>query len=182
MKMNFQWTQSAQFYNRVERINLHGLHFQHIRLCQRRAWMYLHKINFAQWNGRVATGAALHQTSYQRDRTTVGLIGLSPDRIDWKRRVVYENKGTGGAVEPVNDQVAFYGVMLSIADGIEWQGEVHVLSSRRHRTVKLDQQRLDRLWESSLALEQLSEQSNVPDAAKIALCDSCSFVTFCGHD
>ena len=144
--------------------------------------MYLHKINFAQWNRHVATGSARHDTSYARDRSTIGLIGLRPDRIDWDACIVYENKGTGGAVEPVNDQVAFYALMLSIADGQVWEGRVHVLTSRRHRSVVLDDNRLQRLWESSLALEQLAAQEQVPVATKIRLCDSCSFAPFCGYD
>jgi len=53
----------------VQRLNLHGLHFQHVALCPRRAWMYLHRINFAQWHQRVAAGAALHATSYACDRS-----------------------------------------------------------------------------------------------------------------
>jgi CRISPR-associated exonuclease Cas4 len=44
----FQWKHATAFYKRVERLNLHGLHFQHVKLCERRAWMYLHGINFAQ--------------------------------------------------------------------------------------------------------------------------------------
>jgi len=114
------WTHQAAFYERVVRLELHGLHFQHIELCERRAWMYLHKINFAQWHERVATGTAKHETSYSRDYSTEGLFGLAPDRIDWDDGVVYENKGTAGAKEASNNQTAFYAVMLAIATGKEW--------------------------------------------------------------
>ena len=82
----FEWKHSTTFYQRVEDLNLHGLHFQHVTLCERRAWMYLHKINFAGWYARVQTGAAKHDTSYIRDHSVRGLLGLSPDRIDWKHR------------------------------------------------------------------------------------------------
>lgn len=176
------WKHKQAFYDRILRFDLHGLHFQHIELCERRAWMYLHHINFAQWHERVMTGIAKHITSYARDHSTEGLFGLAPDRIDWNQDVVYENKGTGGAVEASNNQTAFYAVMLSIVTGREWQAVTHVLSSRKRRSVKLDEQRLQRLWEASERLEGLAQQSEVPAARKIPLCSTCALSGFCQYD
>lgn len=180
--MIFHWPQAAAFYERVDRLNLHGLHFQHVKLCERRAWMYLHGINFAQWNARVATGLARHLTSYARDRSTVGLFGLAPDRIDWENRVVYENKGTGGAVDAVSEQCAFYALMLSIASGHVWKAATHILSTRRQREVTLDEARLESLWQSAERLEVLSALNRPPVAPRIPLCASCSLAAFCRHD
>lgn len=122
MTQRFQWNRSAAFSERVDRLELHGLHFQHVNLCERRAWMYLHRVNFAQWNSRVATGAAQQATHYKRDRSTVGLFGLAPDRVDWDQAIVFENKGTGGASGAVDRQVGFYALMLSLATGRNWTG------------------------------------------------------------
>ncbi len=178
----FRWPQAAAFSERVERLGLHGLHFQHVGLCERRAWMYLHGVNFAQWHERVAIGNARHLTSYARDRSTEGLMGLAPDRIDWDAQVVYENKGTGGAVEAVSDQTAFYALMLSIATGKVWRAVIHVLSTRKRREVTLDARRLERLWVASERLQALSQWSRVPTAKRMPLCASCSLAIFCGHD
>jgi len=178
----FNWHHTAAFQQRVETLNLHGLHFQHISLCERRAWMYLHKVNFAQWYSRVATGSAKHATSYSRDHSVRGLIGLAPDRIDWKKHIVYENKGSGGAVEASSNQTAFYAVMLSIATGDKWQAFIHVLTTRKKREVKIEAARLHILWDASERLAQLANQAHVPSATRIPLCKSCSLAAFCGHD
>lgn len=182
MTTPFVWEKANTFLERVERLNLHGLHFQHVALCERRAWMYLHKVNFAQWYARVQTGTALHETSYQRDHSVRGLMGLNPDRIDWDACIVYENKGTAGAVEASSNQTAFYALMLSISTGKCWQAYTHVLSSRRRRAVPLDQTRLEKLWDASERLAQLAAQDNVPTAHKIGLCATCSLAAFCGFD
>ena len=182
MSNYFYWQQATAFLERVERLNLHGLHFQHIELCERRAWMYLHKINFAQWYSRVQSGTALHETSYQRYHSVRGLMGLAPDRIDWEQHIVYENKGTAGAVEASSNQTAFYALLLAISTGQVWQAYTHVLSSKRKREVVLDAARLSKLWDASLRLEQLSQQADVPQVAKIPLCASCSLTIFCGYD
>lgn len=182
MTQKFQWKLSNAFSERVDRLELHGLHFQHINLCRRRAWMYLHRINFAQWNSRVAAGAAHQATHHKRDRSVVGLFGLAPDRLDWEQAIVFEHKGTGGATGAVDRQVGFYALMLSIATARTWRGRVQVLTNRRWREVPLDDPLLDGLWEDSLVLESLAGTTGVPAAPRIGLCASCSLAPFCGHD
>lgn len=176
------WIHKTEFYEEVDRLGLHGLHFQHVVLCKRRAWMYLHHINFAQWHSRVQTGTARHAASYSRDLSTQGLMGLAPDRIDWENRIVYENKGTAGAVEASSDQTAFYAVMLSLTTGQEWRAVTHVLSTRRRREVPLNDEQLKRLWDSLNSLKKLASIENVPKAKRIRLCSSCSLAGFCGFD
>ena len=182
MTQTFHWKRSAAFSERVNRLELHGLHFQHINLCQRRAWMYLHRINFAQWNHRVATGTAQQAVHHQRDHSVVGLFGLAPDRLDWEQAIVFEDKGSGGAAIAVDRQVGFYAAMLSIATQRLWRGRVQILTSRRGRNVALDDDMLDGLWLNSIELERLATTCEVPVAHRIGLCASCSLAPFCGHD
>lgn len=144
--------------------------------------MYLHGINFAQWNARVQVGTAKHLTSYMRDRSTVGLFGLAPDRVDWEARVVYESKGTAGAVEAVSDQTAFYALMLSIASGEPWRAVTSILSNHKQREVALTPERLERLWQASERLEALAAQDAVPPGPRIPLCQTCSLAAFCNRD
>jgi len=176
-----KWKQQQVFYERVEKFGLHGLHFQHVTLCERRAWMYLNNINFAQWYDRVQLGTAKHRTSYSRDKSVNGLMGLSPDRIDWQERIVYENKGTAGAAEASDNQTAFYAVMLSIATGQDWRAFISILSNRRNREVKIDSNRLERLLWASERLENLSKVNTVPVVPAIPLCSKCSLANFCGY-
>lgn len=179
---DWSWDRAIAFYERVERLGLHGLHFQHVTLCERRAWMYLHRINFAQWCSRVELGTVKHRMSYARDHSVEGLFGLAPDRIDWERHVVYENKGTGGAVEAADSQSAFYALMLSIATGLRWQAVTHILSTRRHRHIDLDDDILEKLWRASERLEHLAAAKVVPPAKRIGLCPTCSLALFCGYE
>jgi CRISPR-associated exonuclease Cas4 len=180
--MVLNWPQAEAFYERVEGLGLHGLHFQHVTLCERRAWLYLHRVNFAQWHGRVKTGTAVHRTRYTRDWSTEGLFGLAPDRLDWEKAIVYENKGTAGAREASDNQTAFYAVMLSLATGRVWRAVTHVLSTRRNRDVPIDARRLKALWDASMRLEVLAMTHEVPPARRIRLCDTCSAAGFCGYD
>lgn len=144
--------------------------------------MYLHGVNFAQWYSRVALGSAKHLTSYQRDRSTIGLFGLAPDRIDWDKYIVHENKGSGGAVEAADLQSSFYALMLSIATEKNWKAMVHILSTRSKRTLELNEDILAALQHASLELEALAGSNKVPAASRKKLCAACSFAGFCGFD
>ena len=169
MKTIFQWPRAAAFAERVDRLGLHGLHFQHVGLCERRAWMYLHGVNFAHWNERVPVGTARHVTSYTPDHSTVGLFGLAPDRVDWAAKIVYESKGTAGAVAAVSDQTAFYAVKPSIASGETSRAVTTILSNRQHRAVQLTPARLAVLWHASERLDPLAPPTTVPKVRRIAL-------------
>src|SRR4051794_5485829 len=127
------WPQAAAFSERVERLDLHGLHFWHAAICHRRAWFHLHGVYCAHWSETVATGTASHRASHARDRSGNGLLGLSPDRIDWQKHRVFEHKGSEAYGSAADLQVAFYALMLSLAAGFLWTGVVHVINSRRDR-------------------------------------------------
>ena len=73
----------------AEEFNLHGLYFQHVALCRRRAWLHLMGATHAVRDARVQRGFALHQTEKRPDNVPRGL-GIAPDAIDFSRRIVIE--------------------------------------------------------------------------------------------
>ena len=61
----------------VTEADLHGLAFQHLALCRRRAWLHLHRIDYSHLDVRMQRGLAMHDASKPRDRSVVGLMGLA---------------------------------------------------------------------------------------------------------
>lgn len=174
------WNRLDAFAALVEELDLHGLHFQHVALCARRAWLHLRRIDYAHLDQGMAMGELLHGLSHMRDRSTDGLAGLAPDRIDWEAGVVFEAKGGAGAVDAVSDQTAFYAVMLTAATGREWQAATHLLRQKRNRLVPIGPERLNRLWRSALQLRGLHDaEASAPAARRIPLCASCSYRHLC---
>ena len=170
----------VEFASLVEAHGLHGLHFQHVALCARRAWLHLNRIDYAHLDEHMAHGTAIHETSRPRDRSVVGLIGLSPDRIDWRGRVVVEAKARPGARTAVSRQTAFYALMLWAATGEPWQGRNDILEQRRHRPVVVDAEVVSEMLELARALAQLSECDRPPRAVRKPLCAACSYRFLCG--
>lgn len=164
----------------VTEADLHGLAFQHLALCRRRAWLHLHRIDYTHLDGRMQRGLGLHDASKPRDRSVVGLMGLAPDRIDWDRRCVYEAKGGAGAVAAVSRQGAFYALMLWAAQGVPWTAVTHLLTARRERPIPISASLIEAMIGAAEALVQLRDDAHAPDVAFTPFCASCSYRGLCG--
>jgi CRISPR-associated exonuclease Cas4 len=170
----------ACFIAVVEAHDLHGLAFQHLALCERRAWLHLSRIDYAHLDAGMAHGTAAHEVSRPRDRSVEGLFGLAPDRIDWEGGVVVEAKNGSGAGEAVSRQTAFYALMLAGATGRSWRARNDLLAARRRRDVPVDDAMIDALLADAHRLAELSVRETAPAAEAKPICASCSYRHLCG--
>lgn len=167
------------FCERAGRIDAQGLLFQHAALCARRCWLHLHRASMNEWSEHIRLGAVRHADSHTRDRSTDGLMGLRPDRIDWKGYVVIEEKSSKSHAAATEDQLSFYVAMLTAATGKPWTGRLYLLGAKRYREVVLDAMRMRRLEEALELLERLKSDALPPKAEKLTVCDGCSNAEFC---
>lgn len=161
----------------AEERGLHGLYFQHVALCRRRAWLHLMGATHAARHSRVQRGLALHQTEKRPGEAPRGL-GIAPDAIDFERRVVIERKGTAGAREAVSRQALFYAAFMTGASGHVWDAEVHVYGSRKKARYRLTEEVLEQLVRDARDSHDLMTEP-VPPARHIPLCEACSCNILC---
>ena len=161
----------------AETIGLHGLYFQHIALCRRRAWLHLMGATHAVRDVWVRRGIALHQTDKRLDDAPKGL-GIVPDAIDFTRRIVVERKGSAGARNAVARQVLFYAAFMTGATGHLWSAEVQVYGSRKRTKYELTEKMLDQLIQDARDGHALMG-GPPPPARRIPLCKSCSCNLLC---
>lgn len=171
----------AAFAEVVERHSLNGLVFQHLPLCERRAWLHLHRIDYAHLEERMKTGAVAHNLAKSRDSSVTGLMGLAPDRINWAERCVVEAKHKSGAQTAVAMQTAFYALLLMAATGKRWRAENDILSQRRRRPVVIDSDTIDRMLALAQQAAELLEREYAPKARRKPICASCSYRYLCGN-
>ena len=161
----------------AEDFNLHGLYFQHFKLCHRRAWLHLMGATHAVRNSRVQRGFALHQMEKHPGNVPRGL-GIAPDAIDFPRRIVIERKGSAGAREAVSRQALFYAAFMTAATGDLWAAEVQVYGTRKKVKYDLTEDLLDQLISDARNSRTLVNGSP-PLARRIPLCDTCSCKLLC---
>ena len=164
----------------VEAEGLHGLAFQHLALCRRRAWLHLHRIDYAHLDARMQRGLALHDASRPRDSSVEGLIGLAPDRIDWKDRRVHEAKGGAGARDAVARQAVFYALMLWAAQGEPWTAVADIIPAKRQRSVPITSALIEEMVAAAAELAVLRLDAQAPSVAFTPFCASCSYQHLCG--
>ena len=164
----------------AEKFNLHGLYFQHMALCRRRAWLHLQGATHAIRNDRVQRGTALHQRDRGEDATPLGL-GIVPDGIDFARRAVIERKGSAGARDAVSRQALFYAAFMTAATGELWHAEVQVYGTRKPIIYDLSESVLDQLIADARSSHELREGA-APLAYRIPICPSCSCNLLCWED
>ena len=167
------------FCERAELIDAQGLDFQHAILCARRCWLHLHRASMNEWSELIRLGAVRHAYSHRRDRSTSGLMGLHPDRIDWNERTVIEEKSTKSHVEAAEDQLAFYAALLTAASGQPWTGRLYTSGAKRYREVTLNSLRMERLEASLTLLKKLKSEPHPPGVESLAICSGCSNAELC---
>ena len=159
---------------------LHGLYFQHVALCRRRAWLHLMGATHAVHNERVRRGLALHQTE-KRPADVPGGLGIAPDAIDFERRLVIERKGGSGASDAVSRQVLFYAAVMTAATGNCWRAQVQLYGSRKKKEYEVTEAVLDQLIADASDSRALM-MGPPPSAHRIPLCKSCSCNVLCWDD
>ena len=161
----------------AEQHGLHGLYFQHVALCRRRAWLHLMGATHAVYHDRVRRGLALHHTEKRPGKAPKGL-GIVPDAIDFERRIVIERKGGAGARHAVSRQALFYAAFMTGATGDLWQAEVHIYGSQKKTTYELTENVIDQLIRDARDASALMD-GPPPAAHAIPLCEACSCNLIC---
>jgi CRISPR-associated exonuclease Cas4 len=170
-----------RFCEAAEGLGLNGLDFQHAAICPRRCWLHLRRASLNPWSEHIRLGEIRHLGAHTRDKTSTGLDGLAPDRLDWETFSVIEQKASKSHMEASLDQASFYAAMMTRATGDYWAVRLNLYGSRRNVDFKLDANRIARLEASISLIESLRKQDSVPAASKIAACSGCSNGLLCGH-
>ncbi|NYS26388.1 Dna2/Cas4 domain-containing protein [Rhodobacteraceae bacterium 2376] len=176
------WRESVmRFRDLVQEGDLHGLLFQHLDLCTRRAWLHLHRIDYAHLEERMRKGSVGHDLHKARDRSVEGLMGLAPDRINWEKAEVIEVKGSVGARSAVSSQTRFYALLLMAATGRKWTAANEITGGRKHLPVLIDRADIDAMNDMAERLVTLAGEPVAPPAGRKPICGSCSYRMLCGY-
>lgn len=168
------------FARSVETHEFHGLLFQHVELCARRAWLHMNRIDYSHLEPRMVLGSVSHDLHKARDASVTGLMGLAPDRIDWEACHLIEVKGTAGARDAVSAQTVFYAIMLMAATGRRWTAANEIIGKKKPIPVPIDCDVLARMCDLLHRLEVLSTGETIPEAEEKPICRSCSYRFLCG--
>ncbi len=167
------------FCRRADASDVNGLDFQHIAICERRCWLHARRSDMNEWNEGIRAGLARHESSHVRDRSTSGLFGLSPDRLDWTGRIVHEEKSSFSHSEASLLQALFYAFLMTAATRQPWSVRLSRIGGKKTITRHLNEEvvaDMEYHLEHILAIRSLN---TVPEASRIGICDGCSNCELC---
>lgn len=170
-----------RFHELAEQADLHGLLFQHLELCERRAWLHLNRIDYAHLEPRMQMGIVAHEIHRPRDHSVAGLMGLAPDRVDWSRREVIEAKSGAGARTAVSLQTRFYAIMLMAATRQRWSAANEIIGGRKQIPVEVGLVSIIEMVSMAEQLVRLRDVRQAPAAVLKPICRSCSYRFLCGY-
>lgn len=179
--MYYQSTKQKQtFYNDVVNLNLHGVHFQHINICDTRFLLHYYRIDNGQKNDLLKRGKIIHDNIYNRENEPL-LLGLKPDRVNWEKKQIIEYKNSNSCFNATISQVMFYVFIMNyITNDNLWSAKIYTMQNKK--TSEIIEQTNDteqKLFYNLEKMKQLISQNNFAKPKKIPICKGCSFSKIC---
>jgi len=163
-----------------EQLNINGLLFQHILLCETRTWLHYHRIDCAHLNRHMKAGLFLHETAYGGAGANPHFgFGISPDMLDFKKLEVSEVKKSKSREDATISQLAFYLLVIREATQQPWVGILRYPNSRRTKRITMNAQLQSNLLTAFTQIKIVIAQPQPPQKSDKPLCKHCSYRLLC---
>lgn len=172
--------QNQIFYDGIVKYNLHGVHFQHIKICSTRFLLHYNRIDSGQKNDLLKRGKIIHDNIYNRINEPL-LMGLKPDKIDWKNNYITEYKASKSYIDAAIYQLMFYVfVMNFVSKKDTWKGKIYSIENKKtYQEIILTEDWMNKLYYEYIKMIDLINLNHFTKPSKIPACSGCSFAKIC---
>ncbi|OUD13075.1 Dna2/Cas4 domain-containing protein [Thioflexithrix psekupsensis] len=172
--------QVSELLAEAEALNVHGLMFQHIALCETRAWLHYYRIDCAHLNRHIQAGILLHETAYEGEASQPFWgFGIHPDCLDNDKREVSEVKKSKSHESASIAQLRFYLAVLVHTTQQEWSGVLRYPKSRRIKRIVFDVDAQTAFIQDFERIKQVIACFSPPAKIEQPLCQNCSYRIVC---
>ena len=163
-----------------ENLKVGGMEVNYFAVCQRKMWLYAHRLQMESSSDRVSLGKLLHETAYPRTSKKEVLIDslIKVDIIEGSGKVV-EVKHSQQMKRASRIQVLYYLYYLKHRGLTGLSGELRFPKHRRIEAVGLTDEGEQKV-ESVLREVENTRQLTVPPASEWkGTCRYCAYAEFC---
>lgn len=161
-------------------IDVSGLLFSYSYLCERKVWLYYHKINFENEHKNVQLGKQIDESSYSRFEHSISVDGII--NIDYiKNNIVYEVKKSNSREDMSIAQVKYYLYILR-KKGINMDGQINYPLLKKCTQVVLSKEDEKQIEERIEIVKELCNLDVPPEVKQIKSCKNCAYFDFCFSD
>lgn len=148
--------------------------------CKRQCYLHGNRMNLEDNSEQVKIGKALHEERNVKDNTEIALDNIRLDRLT--AEYLTEMKKSDADVEAAKWQLLFYLKVLK-DKGIIRKGKLEFVekgkSDSRVMYFELTQEIEEELQKNIIKIEELIEQSEVPEILNKAQCKKCAYYEYC---
>lgn len=164
-------------FSKKEQIKITGTLFSYSYLCNRKVWLYYHRISFEHCSHLVALGKAIDETTYGREKHNIDVDGLI--NIDYiKKNVVQEVKKSDKLSHMAIQQLKYYLYVLRQKD-IFMTGVIRYPLLKKTETVLLEEQDIQDITRRLDEIRDIILLSKPPNVEKQKACYNCAYYEFC---
>lgn len=148
--------------------------------CKRQCYLHGNRINLEDNSEQVKIGKALHEERNDVDHTEIALDNIRLDKLT--DEYLTELKKSDADIDAAKWQLLFYLKILK-DKGIDRKGKLEFVekgkSNRKVLYFDLTQEREDELKEYIEKIENLLDQTDIPEVINKAQCKKCAYFEYC---
>jgi len=156
-----------------------GTQIAYYFLCERKLWLFTHKIDMEHNSDLVAMGKFISDTTYGRKKHEIHIDNIVLDNYDAKTRTIHEVKKSDKMEDTHIWQVKLYISVLK-EKGIEGvKGKIDYPKLRQTVDVELTEKDIVQLGEIKESINNILKMDKPPDVINKSFCKKCSYYDLC---
>lgn len=156
-----------------------GTQIAYYFLCERKLWLFTHKIDMEHNSDVVAMGKFISDTTYGRKKHEIHIDNIVLDNYDAKTKTIHEVKKSDKMEETHIWQVKYYISVLKEKGIEEVKGQIDYPKLRQTINVELTEKDLEKLKEIKKSISNILSLDKPPDVINKSFCKKCSYYDLC---
>ena len=148
--------------------------------CKRQCYLHGNRLNLEDNSERVMIGRALHEEKNTKENTEIALENIKLDKLT--DDYLIEMKKSDADVEAAKWQLLFYLKVLK-EKGIIRKGKLEFVEKGKGDNkvlyIELTEEEEIKLKDTTIEIEKLLEQSDIPEVLNKPKCKKCAYYEYC---
>lgn len=156
-----------------------GTQIAYYFLCERKLWLFTHKIDMEHHSDTVAIGKFISESTYQRKKKEIQIDNIVLDNYDHKTKTIHEVKKSDKMEETHIWQLKYY-ISVLAEKGIEGvSGKIDYPKFRHTVDVVLTEEDRSELVKIKSEIKKILEKDKPPEVINKSFCKKCSYYDLC---
>jgi len=158
---------------------LTGTQIAYYFLCERKLWLFTHKIDMEHNSDIVAMGKFISESTYKRKQHEIVIDDIVLDNYDYKTNTIHEVKKSDKMEETHIWQLKYYISVLKEKSVEGVKGKIDYPKLRQTVNVELTENDEKELIKIKSKINEILEQEKPPEIINKPFCKNCSYYDLC---